>query len=179
MKRRARFGILVWRRRSHDRDDSSDFSSWVCFFVGVVFLLELSKVTVVQIHKETNWISTRREFALQPRQLWWSPYFQHGKSSVSAFPACILQTIESLFPLEVPHSPAQQEMILAEYRPQLQKRAISAGIQQSCFYPPAGGRHPPDLDNGLMLNMTSDLYWDQKGRIKLLIKQASLFLNWI
>lgn len=156
---------------------------WCCF------LRELSKVTVVQIHKETNWISTRREFALQPRVLWWSPYFQHGESSVSAFPACILQTIESLFSLEVPHSPAQQEMILAEYRPQLQKRAISAGIQQSYFYPPAGGRHgpghPPDLDNGFMLNKTSDPYWDQKGRIKLLIKQASLFFklnlefNWI
>lgn len=65
-------------------------------------------------------------------------------------------------------------MILAEYRPQLQKRAISGGIQQPYFYPPAGGRlgpgHPPDLDNGLNLNN-----WDQKGRIKLLRKQAWIF----
>lgn len=62
------------------------------------------------------------------------PLFPVWLSSISAFLPCILHTIEKPFFLEVLHSAAQQEITVAEYRPQLQKkRALASSSHTSSF----------------------------------------------
>lgn len=73
------------------------------------------------------------------------------------FPSLYFAYNRKPFFLKVPHSAAQREITVAEYRPQLQKkRALSASIRQPYFLfnLPAEGRldlgQPPDLDNRIM-----------------------------
>lgn len=178
MKRRARFRILTWRRRSHDHDDSSDFSSWVCSKTEQIFLLLLLVLFFC-------WNYLRWQWCKATKRLIESQHVQNLHYSLACFQFGCHPFLPSLHFADN-RKPFTEKCLIGLHsrrlfwlniglnyrRRELSALASSSHTSSFTLLQDAGSGYPLDLDNRLMLNKTIDCYWDRKGSIKLLIKHS-------